>query len=295
MRNGTLHSTLIDLSSPEKPEVIYGEMVETTADSPLGQSDDLVQHGTNRRSPEAEALIGAVTLSPETRPLDEYESPLTLELMRQRYTELYSSATECRFYNEIEGTPEWEAVRQQGKKEITREFLHKPGLPSDFIKYLDIDVEPTRQLLDDIYFSIPKEIDRDNHVNNFDQRSQRVKAHIFEMHQDDPDIADDLQTTIDIWCEDLKLRAKMLGGEKRPKQNSLAEKREQYLQKLITGEASRDILIHNIGNTLLHATDQEKAQFEKRVKGLELDARTAIGSIAMLATFIEQYHPVPVQ
>jgi hypothetical protein len=290
MKNSIIHhGTVIDLS-PEKPQVIYGEMVEMTAGLRSFQSEDLVQYGTNRRTAEPESLIGTATLSPETRPFEEYESPLTLELMRERYTKLYSSDTEGGFYIEIEGTPEWEAVRQQGKKEITKEFLHKPGLPSDFIKYLDIDIEETRQLLDDIYFSIPKEVDRDNHVNNFDQRSQRVKAHILEMRQDDPDIAEKLQTTIDIWREDLKLRAEMLGGDERSNPSPLAMQREEYLQELINGEASRDMLIHNIGNTLLHATDQEKAQFEKYVKSIRPDTEEAIGSVALLTLFIERYH-----
>ncbi len=284
--------TLIDLTEPKAPKVISGELVEMTDGSRPPQLDSLVEENVNRRAPEAKNNTGQRIAIPETRPLDEYTDPLTHELMEERYTELYSANTEGGLCNNVIGSEAYEAARRKGKQEITSKILHKSGLPSDFIKYLDFDEHETRDLLDEIFFSIPEDVARDNSVNSFDHRSTEVKNHILHMHQDDPDIAERLQSTIDIWREDLLLRAQIMAGDTKP-EGQLVQQRRTDLELLMEYPDSprRNELIAHIGNTLLHATPAEKTDFLHEAERTKPQTEQAVGALSLLVGYIKEYHP----
>lgn len=291
------HSTiLIDLGADEFDDTYVEDPNKTKEDDALfGEWISLVQTGTSRQTVIKDTHPTPVTLLlPEAKRLDEYESPLTHELMQERYAKLYSAYTEGGLCSKEVGSAEWEAARQEGKKEITSKFLHKPGLPSEFMRYLDIDIKETRQLLDTIYFgiSIPDDVDRDNNVTNFDRRARLVKNHILAMHNDDPDIKEKLQNTIDIWRADLLLRAEIMGDSPEPTLSPLATERQEYLDDLVEGRRQTWDAIEKIGSTLLHASDDEKVTFEQQVARLKPESDRAIGGVALLLTFIQSHHPV---
>lgn len=281
-------TTLIDLGL-ESPRVLRGSLVDTI-DTDEPAPDTFIQHGTSRTNPKTVESTAAMRVSiPETKPLDEYKDPLTYELMYQRYSGIYSAADRDLLCEPC-GSPQWEAARQKAKRSITKEFLHKPGLPSEFMNFLDIDVVETRELLDGIYFSIPEDVDRDNHVNNFDQRCRLIKQHILQTHED-PDIEEQLQTKIDIWREDLLLRAQIMAGDS-PPDSQLTQQRRTYLDLLVENpESPRHELIHKIGNTLLHATPTEKAAFLDEAKRTNPQTEHALGALSLLVGYLEEYHP----
>lgn len=106
----------------------------------------------------------------------------------------------------------------------------------------------------------------------------------------DPDIEERLQTTIDVWRDDLLLRAEIMAGIAQP-HDKLAHERQTYLDKLVEAPSSRHELVHKIGNTLLHATNEEKADFIDKVRHIRPQNEQALGAVSMLATYLEEYHP----
>ena len=278
-------TTLIDLSPQvESPRVLRGTGIVEMHDP----NTELSTYGDEIVQGHQPAESDTDVLTPETKPLEDYESPLTLGLIQERYRRLITPPTEDAFFEVIPDTEEYEAVRQTAKEEITKAMLWKMGIANDYKNFLDIDVVETRDLLDEEFFSIPEEVDRDNNPNSFRRRKDLLEAHILETSQD-PDIHERLKDMRDIWIGDLMLRAEIM---QEGTQGQLELKRQEYVDELMKQDTPSQDTLLKIGNTLLHATPEQLQAFHAHVRAIAPDTLSSAESTSTLLAYIEKYYPI---
>lgn len=283
----------IDLTAEQLPEHLALQP-STTPLSKLDYDPTLIQHDTYRRvaprsidsSPQPYA-----TITPETKPLNEYESPLTPEIITQQFPDLVMLETGLKLYDEPMGTPAYESLRQKAKKEITQKMVHKIGVPSDYIRLLDIDREDTRDLLEGLYRSMVDTVDRENSLNGFSARTTELKEHIIAT-SDDPAIADRITTIDEHWIADLEERKKILSTSNKAtsRDEVIARQRNEFIDRLVEESGGTQMLIGKIGNCLLHLTQSEIKDVLNQVSTMEAHDESARQRLQTLSLAITELH-----
>lgn len=194
--------------------------------------------------------------------MEEYDNPLSLEEIMSTYAPFVTLQTGLALYDDDRplDADSFEQLRRQAKKEITIKMIHKLGVPTDYTRFLDIDVPTTRELLLELNSSIPEAVDRENSLNGFSSRTAQLKAHIIDQHQGhDPNIRQRIKQIDEHWIADLKERKKILASTNNEptRDDIIARQRQTFIERLVDGAGSTPDLIAKVGNCVLHLTEAE--------------------------------------
>lgn len=295
--------SFIDLTTELPPHIL--EQPEKTTLGELDTDPTIIQYGTCRRvaprTSEEYTLTSTefaepqpyATITPETKPLNEYESPLTVGMMTERFGDLITLKTGLKLFDtELDSDSlEYYELHKKAKKEITVRMVHKIGVPSDYIRHIDIDEQDTRDLLERLFLSIPDTVDRENSLNGFSARTYELKDHIIAKSKK-PEIAKTLRRIDEHWIADMEQREKILSTQtvQSDYDQKVASQREDYLERLVNGDGSSNELIGKIGNCLLHLTQKEIRSVLDSVDSIRPSDEAAQNRIKNLRAMITELH-----